>query len=294
MANEAYCKLVGREDLIGKTVVEALPEIDEQGFVEILDRVYETGEAYLGHQRKVSLLPDIESGPDTRYLNFVFQPMRDDDQIVRGIIVQGHDVTDEIVSLEQQKLMVNELNHRVKNTLAIVQGLAMQSFRGSEAASSREVFLARLKNLSEAHNLLTEGFWGEAELGDVLEKSILAAAGEESERIDHQGEPIQLAPQVAVSFAMIVHELCTNAIKYGALSNREGRISVVWEKEDSGFHVFRWKETGGPAISGPPDNRGFGTRLIARGLGDQSAGQTDIAFEPDGISFIMRISAEGA
>ncbi|WP_251566986.1 sensor histidine kinase [Erythrobacter sp. 3-20A1M] len=295
MANEAYRELVGRADVVGRTVEEALPEVADQGFIEVLDNVYRTGEPYFGRREEVFLVPEGESEPRSRFLNFVFQPVLDDDDLVRGIIIQGNDVTDEVLSLERQQSLVNELNHRVKNTLAIVQGLAMQSFRTAETERGRAVFEARLRTLATAHNLLTEGFWGAAEVADVVRQSAETTARDALARIDFSGDLVRLPPQTAVSLAMIIHELCTNAMKYGALSNESGSIAIRWHVVENGAKalVFEWKEQGGPAVT-PPERPGFGTRLISRGVSDRATGSAEVAYEPDGLRFSMRAELEAA
>ncbi|QZH76641.1 MAG: PAS domain-containing protein [Erythrobacter sp.] len=293
MVNQAYRALVGRDDLVGRTVFETLPEIVEQGFVATLDEVYVSGQAYHAHREEVLLGGEGEEAPRARYLNFIFQPIFDGEKEPLGIIVQGNDVTEEVLALERQSLLVNELNHRVKNTLSIVQGLAMQSFRGSESEAGRHVFEARLKTLAAAHNLLTEGFWGEAEVRDIVRQSAEAAAGDAVSRMEFGGDLVRLPPQTSVSLAMIVHELCTNAIKYGALSNATGSVRIWWETEgeDGRDLVFHWKESGGPEVT-PPARAGFGTRLITRGIGDRATGTARMEFEPDGLLFSMRARVE--
>lgn len=284
MVNEAYRDLVGREDLVGRTVVEALPEVVDQGFVDILDQVYNTGEPYFGHQEQVALGSFDTRGTVTRYLNFMFQPFFDDGDEVTGIIVQGYDVTEEIKAQERQALLVNELNHRVKNTLAIVQGLAGQSFRAPQSQSERGVFEARLRTLAAAHNLLTEGSWRNASVEEIICKSAEATLGDAMSRVHTSGEEIRLPPQTAVSLAMVIHELCTNALKYGALSNQAGRVDVAWRMDAETAREFciTWKESGGPRIE-PPDRPGFGSRLISRGISDRPGGSVEVDYEPDGL-----------
>ncbi len=159
IANAAYRALVGRRDLIGLPLAQALPEVVDQGFAELLDQVLRSGEPFVGRRVKVTL----ENAPaqhEERYLDFIYQPIVARDGQVSGIFVQGHDVTEEVEAEERQKLLINELNHRVKNTLAVVQGLAMQSFRSLPGAQeARVTFDARLNALAAAHSLLTDRNW---------------------------------------------------------------------------------------------------------------------------------------
>jgi two-component sensor histidine kinase len=221
--------------------------------------------------------------PTETYLNFIYQPINDENGAVTGVLVQGYDVTEEVEAGERQTLLINELNHRVKNTLAIVQGLAMQSFRqvaNSEAA--RNVFDARLTALAGAHNLLTEQNWSSASLIETIRTSIAATAGASAERVTLSGLDMVLDPQAAVSLAMIVHELTTNAIKYGALSNADGQVSIDWDVSATADLRLVWAERGGPSVS-PPASRGFGTRLVERGIASDRQSKVSMQFLPEGL-----------
>ena len=288
-ANQAYRKLVGREDLIGQTVASVLPEVVDQGFVTLLDKVYQSGEAYLGQQEELSLAVDGQPEHQKFVLNFVYQPIFDDDGSVTGIIVQGHDVSQEVQAIERQSVLVNELNHRVKNTLSIVQGLAMQSLKDRAAEEGRAIFNARLRALAAAHNLLTEAYWKEALVEEIVKATSEAAVGEAIRQFDLDGDRVMLEPQVAVSLAMIVHELCTNALKYGALSSDKGRIKVRWKRdpEAADRFIFSWEEKDGPQVS-TPQGTGFGTRLISRGIDQNGEESAIITFDPKGLRYTMR------
>ncbi|MXP00876.1 PAS domain-containing protein [Altererythrobacter xixiisoli] len=288
LANHAYRELVGRQDLVGKTVAEALPEVVDQGFVALLDNVVRTGQPFVGNRKRTVLGDRPLAG--TYYLDFIFQPIFSEKGEVTGVFIQGHDVSDRIAAEEQQRLMINELNHRVKNTLAIVQGLASQSFRqiaGSEQA--QRTFDARLGALVAAHSLLTERNWESGELTETIRNVVIAAIGLDHQRVTISGPDISLEPQMAVSLAMIVHELCTNAINHGALSNAEGRVAISCQLTDGGNEqvlTVTWQEQGGPAVQ-LPDRYGFGTRLIQRGMTNQEMGQVIMEYQPEGIRCLI-------
>ena len=127
--NAAYHRLVGGRDIVGKPISQALPELGDQGFFDILDTVFSTGEPFEGRQSRVQLQTGPNRLMENLYLNFVYQPIRDSSGAVAGILVQGYDVTDSVRAAERQKLMIDELNHRVKNTLATVQSIAVQTAR---------------------------------------------------------------------------------------------------------------------------------------------------------------------
>ncbi len=294
MANAAYRELTGNRELIGKTIADALPEVVEQGFVALLDRVRAENKTHVGERTEVLLQNDGTGEPSRRFLNFAYQPLIEDGEVA-AILVQGHDVTEEVLAAEGQRLLINELNHRVKNTLAIVQGLASQSFRRLEgAAEATAVFDARLNALAAAHSLLTERNWEPAQLADTVRNAVDATAGSDSARFSFSGPDLTLPPQTGVSLAMIVHELCTNAIKYGALSTPEGTISVDWKLERAADHSdlsMDWRESGGPVVS-TPTRRGFGTRLIERGLSSDGHHSVTLDFRPQGLQchFTMRVA----
>lgn len=286
MANNAYRHLVGRDDLLGKPVSEALPEVMDQGFGEVLDQVRQTGKPFVGRRMRVFLQRGTDDAAAALFLNFIFQPVFDPNGRVSGIIIQGYDVTEEVEYEERQALLIGELNHRVKNTLAVVQGLAGQSFRSVPgAAPAQAIFEARLKALAAAHSLLTEAHWGSTLLADTIRRSAEATAGEAIARFTLCGPDVALLPQTAVSLAMIVHELCTNALKYGALASDDGRIAVTWSVEGAADRQLSltWQESGGPAIA-PAAVTGFGTRLIRRGLSADGNGQVDMDFAPAGLT----------
>lgn len=191
---------------------------------------------------------------------------------------------------QHQRLLINELNHRVKNTLAVVQSLALQSFRGdTPSETARQDFSARLTALSAAHNLLTRQNWEQASLKDIITASLEAAAGANMERVAVEGPDVPLAPQTAVSVGMAIHELTTNAIKYGALSNGIGTIAVSWsadQRADRPTLHLEWRESGGPPVV-PPHNRGFGSRMIQKGLAAELGGQVELTFPPQGVRCVI-------
>ena len=280
--NAAYRRLLGGRALIGNTVAEAIPEVAEQGFVAILDEVYTSGEPYFGHREKVVFIDDAETTPRETYLEFIFQAIRNAEGAISGIFIQGHDVTEEVEAEDRQRLLINELNHRVKNTLAVVQGLAQQSF-GNDEGGRFAGFSGRLAALASAHNLLTASTWESADLHDLLVSSVEAATGANVARCALSGPAVTLSPQLAVTMAMIIHELTTNAIKYGALSTAAGMIDVRWNvnsAEGTRKLTLDWRESGGPPV-GAPSREGFGARLIRRGFGGQ--GTTQLNYFPTGL-----------
>jgi two-component sensor histidine kinase len=183
-----------------------------------------------------------------------------------------------------QDLLVEELNHRVKNTLAILQAIAVQTFRNATRAE-REKFEGRLGALAEAHNLLSQEKWRGSGLQDVLDRVLRPYRLNNPERIRMFGPRVPLPPRIAVVLSMIVHEIATNAAKYGALSNDSGTVTLDWEVVDEAAgRTLRliWTETGGPSVT-EPVQRGFGSRLIERSARDQLGGEATVDFLPRGV-----------
>jgi PAS domain S-box-containing protein len=200
------------------------------------------------------------------------------------------DIHERKVAEEHQRLLINELNHRVKNTLATVQAIAFQTLKGDiPLGEARSRFEARLLALSNAHNLLTEQNWDGAPLDRIVADSIQPLAGEQ-ERIDIEGQPLWVAPRPALALALALHELSTNALKYGSLSSEQGRVAISWSTEGDGLRL-QWKESGGPAVA-EPNRRGFGSRLVEKGLTADLGGNATLHFEPDGLCCIIEASLQ--
>jgi two-component sensor histidine kinase len=190
---------------------------------------------------------------------------------------------------ERQGVMINELNHRVKNTLATVQALARQTFGKLENAPV-EVFTERLIALSGAHDLLTRTGWREADLGELMQVCTRA----HGDRVEMGGPPVSLNPHTAVALSMVFHELATNSAKYGALSVPTGRIRIAWSiRADAETLGITWEETGGPAVV-PPSKPGFGTRLIDGSIRRELKGEPRFDFRPEGLVFETTLPLSGA
>jgi two-component sensor histidine kinase len=181
-------------------------------------------------------------------------------------------------------MLIEELNHRVKNTLALMQAIAVQTFR-SASREERAKFEGRLGALAEAHNLLSQEKWAGSELKDVIARAVQPFLPNAPERIRMNGPAVPLSPRLAVVLSMIVHEIATNAAKYGALSNETGRVTLEWEViADAPKPRLRliWNEIGGPPVTAPVQ-RGFGSRLIERSARDQLGGEATVDFLPRGV-----------
>ncbi len=181
-----------------------------------------------------------------------------------------------------QNLLLDELNHRVKNTLATVQAMAIQTMKGVDLGA-RDSFLARLFALSSQHDLLTMDNWEGASLEGVVRRALRSWRDDEHPRFQVEGPPVHLTPKRALALGMAFHELATNAAKYGALSNATGTVNVRWAILPDGKTLsFTWEERGGPPTI-PPKHRGFGLRLIEHGVERELSGRVMLDFRPEGL-----------
>jgi two-component sensor histidine kinase len=188
-------------------------------------------------------------------------------------------------SAERQALLTGELEHRIKNTLAMVGAIANQTMRGDSVALAREAFAARLMTLSHAHDLLTQTSWASAPIKEVV-NGALAPHRSGQGRIRAAGPGIDLVPKQALALSVALHELATNAAKYGALS-ADGKVEIEWAEatvESIPSFRFTWTESGGPAVVEPaPEKKGFGSRLIERMLANDFGGQVRTQYRPGGV-----------
>jgi two-component sensor histidine kinase len=178
--------------------------------------------------------------------------------------------------------MVHELNHRVKNSMAVVQAIAARTLRNSAPETAARNLTSRLLALSQAHDVLTAEAWQGAGLLDVVTRS-LGAVGADRARMELSGPPVRLRPTAAVTFALVFHELATNALKYGAFSTDTGRVAVLWSLDRESKRLsLCWRETGGPPVQAPT-RRGFGSQLIRRGLSVEAGGEVRMIYAAEGL-----------
>jgi two-component sensor histidine kinase len=187
---------------------------------------------------------------------------------------------------ERQQILVDELNHRVKNNLSIVQAIARQTLKPDVCHPRvRAEFDGRLIALSSAHEVLTRRSWEEVKLTDLI-TNLLGAIGVENTRVRTSGPDIALKPKPAITLTLAIHELATNALKYGALSVDCGSVRIEWTTEDQHLR-FEWREEGGPIVH-LPQKRGFGTSMVERALAREFGGKVELRFPPAGVVCIIR------
>jgi two-component system CheB/CheR fusion protein len=207
-----------------------------------------------------------------------------DDGRAELILLALEDITERKNAILHQDILVSELSHRVKNTLAIVQSIAAQTMRHSGSLDAfKEAFEGRLLALADANDAVIDGRWKGVRLKHVVQRSLRPFAAETQITLG-DGRDIDLRPQASLALAMILHELATNAVKYGALSVPTGVVAIAWriEGEKEQCVTLDWTESRGPAVA-PPARKGQGMRFIERGMSYELKGQSSVAFEPDGL-----------
>lgn len=285
-ANEEYHSLIGKgREILGKPVAEALSEVVRQGIIDLLDDVYRTGEPFVAKDRRI----DLNRGPDgekqSRLIDFVYQPMKDDAGKVGGILVQARDVTELRADEERRELLSHELGHRLKNQLAMVQAIASQTLRSApDLATARHRLSERIGVLSDAHDVILEGGRGASTVMQLVQQMIAIHDDPSNPRIMISGPNLKIGSRPSLSLSLILHELATNAMKHGALSSREGRVELRWRVggESSDRFEMTWAEAGGPLVK-PPTSTGSGSRLISAGLNGTLDSRVDFDYQPSGL-----------
>ena len=282
LVNDRYCELVGRsrEELAGLRMQDITHPDDLAANMPLFAAAIGGGAAFDIEKRYVR--PD----GSTVWVRNSVTAVRGPDGAVESVLAVATDITDRKRMEEHQNLLINELNHRVKNTLATVQSIATQTLRNAPTTEqARESFESRLMALSRAHDVLTRENWDGAGLREIVAQAVEPYAIRREDRLHIIGRDVRLAPRMALALAMALQELATNAIKYGALSTAAGEVEIEWKtdrKANPPVLRLRWQEKGGPPVA-PPQRRGFGSRLIERSLAQDLGGEVRIDFPPTGI-----------
>lgn len=243
----------------------------------------------------------FESSADTflgtpKFWSISVSPIMDAQGTVARILSVSRDHSALEEARKQQRLLNDELGHRLKNVLAMVQSIANQTLRDADSLESASAaFTSRLASLGQATDVLTASSWQAAELHDVLDAG-LAAVQDKQGRISSEGPAISLNSHTALALTLALHELATNATKYGALSNEAGTVTIRWQltDRDGAPHLtFLWQEQGGPPVSSPT-RRGFGSRMIERSLRSYFRGETALSYPVEGVEFRIDAPLSGA
>ncbi|HEX4293575.1 MAG TPA: PAS domain S-box protein [Rhizomicrobium sp.] len=268
------------QDVIGKSILILIPD-DRQGEEHaIIERVrrgekvehYET----LRRHKDGGLIP----------LSLTVSPIKDAKGRIIGASKIARDITERRRAEEQRNLLLGEMKHRTKNFVAVIEAVAHQTRPegNPEAASILDGFVARLRAILSTGELVVDSVDRRVRLKRLFESALKPFEyPNRPDSIHVDGPDLDVAEQTAGSLALAIHELATNALKYGALKSHNGRVSLTWTKTESGDVHIAWKETGGVAISVPPARSGFGSRVIKLAVAAEADGKASMHFEPDGL-----------
>jgi two-component sensor histidine kinase/PAS domain-containing protein len=277
-ANSVACAIMmgpGPDDIVGAKLLERLPLAREHAqLFPRYARVFKTGET-----------SEVEYELGGRWFHSTAAKLDD------GIVVTVQDVSERRRGEDMQRLLSQEMSHRVKNLFASVIAMANSTVRGvTSTAEFRDKLSARLQALSRAHDLLMAGAWTDAAVGDVVRSTLEPHLQTDAGRFRIDGPKVRVSSDAALALNMALHELATNAIKYGALSDQRGQIDIRWELDADrpGFVRLTWTESGGPPAS-TPTHRGFGTRLLERAFA-ATDGEVQLNFLAEGLSCEMRFA----
>lgn len=228
--------------------------------------------------------------PEQCYFTFCYSPIRDDTGKVGGMMDTVIETTSKVETEKNAAILNAELAHRIKNTFSVVQAIASQTFTSDTERENLNTFSQRLSALANAQEVLLLGTNSGGPFNEVIAK-VLSTLNV-SARVVMAGPPIVVGPRCAMSTSLLIHELTTNAIKYGALSQPYGTVSINWLVDSEASEktlTLRWAEKGGPRVSAP-QKRGFGSKLIKMGL--MGAGNVEVKFDPEGLQAVMAAPLE--
>lgn len=292
--NDAYAPLLGdrHPEALGKHLADVWPEIWDE-IAHLVDRTF-AGESLTFEN--MPLVMTRRGAPEETWWSFSYSPVHSEDGRVAGLLNVTFEATahvlaerDRDVAVDSLALLNEELSHRLKNLLAVVQSITHQTLHNAiDCRAASHKLSGRLVALGAATDLLTASSWRSADLKDLV-VGALAPHGEIGRRIQIDGASLILKSDVAVAIVLALHELATNAAKYGALSNETGTVRLAWWNSQAGADEglsLRWEEVGGPTVA-VPEHRGFGTALIERSLRSYVRGQAATEYRPSGVVFRM-------
>jgi two-component system, chemotaxis family, CheB/CheR fusion protein len=268
---------------IGRPIAHIKARIPIEELYDEVRRVLRT----LGSLERELFAPDTS----TRYIVRIL-PYRSVDNFIAGVVVTFIDVTAITRAEERQRLLLAELQHRVRNTLGVVRSIARRSAENSGTVGEFAMHLdGRLNAFARTQAMVTRDPEGGVDLESLLVEELLAYNAHEGEQVRVAGPPVRFQPKAAETLALAIHELATNALKYGALSRPTGRIEATWRIDQTAERqeiVFEWREKGGPEIEAP-QRKGFGAELLERTLAFELKGKTELAFDPAGLRCTITI-----
>ena len=251
-------------------------------------------EARAGRSARFQAALELGAPAQILWWDIAVAPMNGNDGRPERILAVSRDITELKQNEARQNVLMQEMAHRMKNTLAMVQAVATQTLRNAASLDEAgEALGARLLALSHAHDVLMQGSWSSADLRGLVDTAAALHGDGEPGRFVITGPQVTLGPRPGLTLALILHELGTNAAKYGALSTPEGHVAIAWDIEtieDEERLIFRWEEIGGPPVR-PPSRIGFGSRLIERSLVHSFGGSARLQFPESGVLLTMQAPA---
>jgi len=289
-ANDSLLLLTGhhRAELLGESIYSLFAEDADAGVVSAIKRGFQRGS---GVECEVKCRRKDGGG---FWVALLVNPVFDKEGQIIQHFVSFFDLTKHKQAQAQAKMLIDEMNHRVKNTLATVQAIIRQALRtDADRQTLRQIIKSRLSALSRSHDLLTREKWKSAGLHEIISETLTPFRSNEGEeqRFVVTGEPIRFAPKAALDLCIVFNELATNALKYGALSRVGGKVHINWTLDPSPQGprlVLTWRELGGPVVK-TPSHRGFGSRVIERGLAHELNGTGHLDYRPEGLVCTMNI-----
>jgi PAS domain S-box-containing protein len=275
------------EEIIGASDKDILPRESRDPIISLKERILETGQS---EDAEVSIRDSTREG----WYDLHIEPLRDVTGDIIGLTGAAVDITSRKEGEAQLRLLMRELTHRSKNLLAVIQAMANQTARSSVSVDAFvEQFSARLQALATSHDLLVQESWYGASLYDLVRSQMGHHLDAREPQVSMDGPAVLLRPEAAQSLGLALHELATNAAKYGALSVPKGRISITWRKVENktgtGIEIM-WIEVGGPRVE-KPQRRGFGTDVIKRNLSRALDADVDLSFPTAGVRCVILIPA---
>lgn len=289
VANSAACRVMGasQDEIIGRSVFAVWgPEVGAHLAAET-ESIFRQREPVTVEEQMF----DAERGSFTTFLSNKV-PLYTDNGEPFGILGISRDITERKRDQERELLLAREVDHRAKNLLAVVQSV-VQLTKATKAEDLKAGIVGRIQSLARAHNLLSEARWDGAQLGQIIREELDPfLSGDGDKQASVSGPALLLRPAAAQSLAMVIHELATNAVKYGALSSPEGKLDVEWHRTPDTLELS-WIERGPPTVK-PPRKTGFGTKIIHASVERQLHGSLNQDWKPEGLSCTIRIKASDA
>ncbi len=294
-ANDSFLKLTGydRDEVLAQDFNFFLPSDANEKVIGQLKKAFTDQPADVPNIRF-----ERKDGSEF-WADFFTNPVEDDEGAIMQHFVSLVDTTLYHLAQRNAAMLIDELNHRVKNTLATVQSIVTQAVRNSpDLPTVKESIETRIAALSRSHDLLGREKWDGAGLGDLIRDALapFTTTEEHAERFTIAGENVRLSPKATLALGIAFNELATNAVKYGAFSNQSGTVSVKWTlegKTDGRCLCLHWREKDGPVVR-PPTRKGFGSRVIEQGLAHELDGKVKVDYLPEGIVCTIDVPAPQA